>query len=154
MAGVHSTSNFGPECTEVNSSLREIFPHAPQIRCMDEGLIMTPNTYCSATGTARHREPGRIAFGERLTCSVNDAAEASGLSRSMIYNKMKSGEIEWTKIGSRRLIKVPSLLRLLGLALPMPARTAAAPTSDLAGEGPAWVEPASATKLLTPGSDV
>jgi hypothetical protein len=33
----------------------------------------------------------------------------------MIYNKMKSGEIEWTKIGARRLIKVLSLLRLLGV---------------------------------------
>jgi hypothetical protein len=33
----------------------------------------------------------------------------------MIYNKMKSGEIEWTKIGARRLIKVSSLLRLLGV---------------------------------------
>jgi hypothetical protein len=58
--------------------------------------------------------PERIPFGERLTCSVDDATEVSGLSRSMIYNKMKSGEIEWTKIGARRLIKVPSLLRLLG----------------------------------------
>jgi hypothetical protein len=58
--------------------------------------------------------PERIPFGERLTCSVDDATEVSGLSRSMIYNKMKSGEIEWMKIGARRLIKVPSLRRLLG----------------------------------------
>jgi MFS family permease len=35
---------------------------------------------------------------------------------SRIYNKMKSGEIEWTKIGARRLIKLPSLLRFLGVA--------------------------------------
>jgi len=60
--------------------------------------------------------PERIPFAERPACSINDAVEASGLSRSMIYNKMKSGEIEWTKIGTRRLIKVPSLLRLLGVA--------------------------------------
>jgi hypothetical protein len=71
---------------------------------MDEGTIMTANT------------PEHIPFAERPTCSINDAIVASGLSRSMIYNKMKSGEIEWTKIGARRLIKVPSLLRLLGMA--------------------------------------
>jgi excisionase family DNA binding protein len=58
--------------------------------------------------------PERIPFGERLTCSVGDATEATGLSRSMLYEKMKSGEIEWTKVGARRLIKVPSLFRFLG----------------------------------------
>ena len=75
----------------------------------DEGMFMTANTHFSTTSG-----PDRIPFCERLTCSVDDATEVSGLSRSMIYNKMKSGEIEWTKIGARRLIKVPSLLRLLG----------------------------------------
>ena len=69
----------------------------------------------STTGKVSSGGLGRIPFGERLTCSVDDATEASGLSRSMIYNKMKSGEIEWTKIGARRLIKVSSLLRLLGV---------------------------------------
>jgi predicted DNA-binding transcriptional regulator AlpA len=49
-----------------------------------------------------------------LTCSVDDAVKVSGLGRSMIYNKMKSGDIEWMKIGTRRLIKVTSLRRLLG----------------------------------------
>jgi len=34
----------------------------------------------------------------------------------MIYNKMESGELEWTKVNARRLIKVKSLLRLLGVA--------------------------------------
>ncbi len=56
----------------------------------------------------------RIPFGERLTCSVNDAAEASSLSRSIIYSKMKDGEIEWVKVGGRRLVKVSSLRRFLG----------------------------------------
>ena len=64
---------------------------------------------------ATGRRP-RVPFAERPTCSVDDASEASGLGRSTLYNKMKSGELEWTKIGARRLIKVPSLLRLLGTA--------------------------------------
>jgi len=76
---------------------------------------MSANTQISANGAARRDASERIPFAERPTCSVDDAVEASGLGRSMIYNKMKSGEIEWTKVGARRLIKVPSLLRLLGV---------------------------------------
>jgi hypothetical protein len=56
-----------------------------------------------------------LPFCHRLTCSIDETIKATGLSRSMIYNKMKSGEIEWTKINSRRLVKVKSLLRLLGV---------------------------------------
>jgi excisionase family DNA binding protein len=83
---------------------------------MDEEKVMAPNTHLSTTGKPTQSGSKRIAFGERPTCSVDEATEACGLSRSMIYNKMKNGEIEWTKIGARRLIKVPSLLRLLGVA--------------------------------------
>ena len=77
---------------------------------------MFANAHFPTTGKARPGGPERIPFAERPACSIEDAVEASGLSRSMIYNKMKSGEIEWTKIGARRLIKVSSLLRLLGVA--------------------------------------
>jgi hypothetical protein len=74
---------------------------------------MSADIHLATTTKVRPGAPERIPFGERLTCS--HATEVSGLSRSMIYNMMKSGEIEWTKIGARRLIKVPSLLRLLGV---------------------------------------
>ena len=77
---------------------------------------MTANSHSSTINKVPPGGSERIPFSERLTCSVDDATEASGLSRSMIYIKMNSGEIEWTKIGARRLIKVPSLLRFLGLA--------------------------------------
>ena len=90
--------------------------HASIQMCVDEEMVMTANIFLSNTGTARQGAPERIPFAERPSCSIDDAVEASGLSRSMIYNKMKSGEIEWTKIGARRLIKVPSLLRFLGVA--------------------------------------
>jgi hypothetical protein len=65
---------------------------------------MTANRSCSG-----------LHFSERPTCSIDETIKATGLSRSMIYNKMKSGEIEWTKVNSRRLVKVKSLLRLLGV---------------------------------------
>jgi hypothetical protein len=82
---------------------------------MDEALVMTANTHSSTTCQAPPRGSKHIPFGERPTCSVDEATKASGLSRSMIYSKMGSGEIEWTKVNARRLIKVKSLLRLLGV---------------------------------------
>ena len=55
---------------------------------------MAANPHFSTTGKARPGGSERIPFAERPACSIDDAVEASGLSRSMIYNKMKSGEIE------------------------------------------------------------
>jgi hypothetical protein len=58
--------------------------------------------------------PGRgVPFRERLACSVADAEEASGISRSQLYLEMKAGRLEFFMRGTRRLIRVPSLLRLL-----------------------------------------
>jgi len=81
-----------------------------------DGIVMIDDIFPADAGKSRQGGPVHIPFAERPACSIDDAAEASGLSRSMLYNKMKSGELEWTKVGARRLIKVPSLLRLLGLA--------------------------------------
>jgi excisionase family DNA binding protein len=57
-----------------------------------------------------------IPFQERLTYSSDEAKQASELSRSKLYELMQDGRIEWVKVGARRLIKVPSLLRLLETA--------------------------------------
>ena len=57
---------------------------------------------------------GRIPFAERPTCSVDDAVQASGLSRSSLYEAMRAGELDFVKIGHRRLVIVPSLLKMLG----------------------------------------
>jgi len=56
----------------------------------------------------------RVPFRERLFCSVNDAELASGISRSRLYLEMKRGTLEFKKRGRRRLVRVPSLLKLLG----------------------------------------
>jgi hypothetical protein len=75
---------------------------------------MIAKIHFSTTGKAPPNGCKHIPFYERPTCSIDEATKASGLSRSMIYNKMKTGEIEWTKVNARRLIIVRSLLRLLG----------------------------------------
>ncbi len=54
-----------------------------------------------------------MQFSERLTCTIKEAADATGISRSKLYVLMDEGKIETTKPYSRRLIVVPSLLALL-----------------------------------------
>ncbi|SFO02426.1 helix-turn-helix domain-containing protein [Sphingomonas sp. OK281] len=49
----------------------------------------------------------------RIACSVRDAAEAIGVCPNTIYKHMREGRLEFTKLGTRRLIKVASLHRLI-----------------------------------------
>jgi excisionase family DNA binding protein len=49
----------------------------------------------------------------RIACSVRDAADAIGVCPNTIYKHMREGRIEFTKLGSRRLVKVESLRRLV-----------------------------------------
>jgi excisionase family DNA binding protein len=82
---------------------------------------MAVKTHLSTTGKSQPGASERIPFVERLTCSVDDASEASGLGRSTLYNMMRDGEIEWVKVGARRLLKVQSLLTRLNSAEPCQA---------------------------------
>ena len=54
-----------------------------------------------------------VPFHERISCTIPEASEASGLGRSKIYELMAEGRIETTSVGRRRLILVPSLFRLV-----------------------------------------
>jgi hypothetical protein len=60
------------------------------------------------------RAPSAIPFCDRPTCRIDEACEASGLGRSSIYAAMKDNRLEYSKVGKRTLISVPSLLRLIG----------------------------------------
>jgi hypothetical protein len=55
----------------------------------------------------------RIPFAERLSCTVDDAVIATGKSRSEIYKRIKSGQLEYRKHGARTLILVASLIKLV-----------------------------------------
>lgn len=63
--------------------------------------------------TSRSAARALIPFDERLTCSVAEACTAVGLSRSKIYELISGGAVETVLIGRRRLVRVPSLKRLL-----------------------------------------
>ena len=54
-----------------------------------------------------------IPFADRLTCTVAEACAATGLGRTKLYELMGAGLIASSTIGRRRLVQVPSLLKLL-----------------------------------------
>lgn len=41
---------------------------------------------------------------DRLAYSVKEAAEATGLSRDLLYDEMRAGRLAYLKIGRRRII--------------------------------------------------
>lgn len=51
---------------------------------------------------------------QRITCSISQAAQLLGISRSAIYELIAAGEIETVHIGVRCLVVVRSLVDLIG----------------------------------------
>jgi len=71
------------------------------------------------TTSHRQRKPrprtNAIPFHERLTCSVGDAAEATAISRSRLYELMGRGLLDSRLEGRHRVLVVASLRRYLKL---------------------------------------
>jgi excisionase family DNA binding protein len=63
---------------------------------------------------------------EERNYSITEAAERLGISRAMVYNRIKRGEISSLKIGTRRLIPASEVRRINAAAEPrsptIPAR--------------------------------
>ncbi|HVM21962.1 MAG TPA: helix-turn-helix domain-containing protein [Sphingomicrobium sp.] len=53
--------------------------------------------------------PSRRSAAEPISVRIPEAVRLTGLSRSRIYELMKSGDIEFVKVGSSTLILVESL---------------------------------------------
>jgi excisionase family DNA binding protein len=66
---------------------------------------------------AQHGEDGRELSlpAERLAYSVNEAARLTGLSRDLLYDEMRRGNLGYIKVGRRRLITRQHLERFLGI---------------------------------------
>jgi excisionase family DNA binding protein len=56
----------------------------------------------------------RPVLANRLTCTVREACNATGIGKTTMHAMISGGAVASTKVGRRRLIKVPSLLQLLG----------------------------------------
>jgi excisionase family DNA binding protein len=59
------------------------------------------------------REPGN-PFAQRLTCTIAEACEVTGLGRTKLYQLISDGHVVTTTIGRRRLVLVQSLLAVVG----------------------------------------
>ena len=71
-----------------------------------KGLQITPSP-SEAMG------PQTVPFAKRLTCTINEACEMTGLGRTKLYELIGDGHLATTTVGRRRLVVVRSLLSLL-----------------------------------------
>ena len=94
----------------------------------------TPRPPASATSPAPPQpslvEPELAA--ERLAYSIEETARLTGLSRDLLYDQMRRGNLPYLKVGRRRLITRQHLRQFLGL----PADPAAAQTTTAQKRNP------------------
>jgi excisionase family DNA binding protein len=70
-----------------------------------------------ADDTAAAASPaGQDPPGGRLAYSVDEAASLTGLSRDLLYDEMRRGNLAYVKVGRRRLITRQHLQQFLGIA--------------------------------------
>jgi hypothetical protein len=81
-------------------------------------------------------DANNVPFHCRLSCTVQEASQATGASKTTIWRLIAAGELETialsvtpasaraTRKNGRRLILVPSLLRRLGITPPASANAA------------------------------
>jgi excisionase family DNA binding protein len=66
--------------------------------------------------TAAADRTGKDPHGGRLAYSVDEAARLTGLSRDLLYDEMRRGNLAYLKVGRRRLITRQHLQQFLGIA--------------------------------------
>ena len=59
---------------------------------------------------------GQDPHSGRLAYSVDEAARLTGLSRDLLYDEMRRGNLAYVKVGRRRLITRQHLNQFLGIA--------------------------------------
>jgi excisionase family DNA binding protein len=64
----------------------------------------------SAAAACQNPHGGRLAY------SVDEAARLTGLSRDLLYDEMRRGNLTYIKVGRRRLITRQHLQQFLGIA--------------------------------------
>ncbi|WP_408863070.1 helix-turn-helix domain-containing protein [Acidisoma sp.] len=61
------------------------------------------------TGTILASSSTTIPFSQRLTCTISEACDATGLGRTKLYELIGAGYIDTITVGRRRLVSVSSL---------------------------------------------
>jgi hypothetical protein len=81
----------------------------------------------SAATACSHQKNGKAQ--SKIACTISEAVQASGLSRSMLYIAIGHGELHARKCGARTLILDADLRRFLQ-KLPHLSKTRAKPEAD------------------------
>ena len=71
------------------------------------------NDTSALAGVPKPTMAGEIPFVQRLTCTIAQACEVTGLGRTTLYELIGEGRISTTAVGRRRLVLVQSLLSLI-----------------------------------------
>jgi excisionase family DNA binding protein len=66
--------------------------------------------------TTTANQAGQDLHSGRLAYSVDEAARLTGLSRDLLYDEMRRGNLAYIKVGRRRLITRQHLQQFLGIA--------------------------------------
>ena len=79
-----------------------------------------PDQVTHAARTPAALDPGQPEPGaaERLAYSIDEAARLTGLSRDLLYDEMRRGNLTSVKVGRRRLITRHHLQQFLGNVAP------------------------------------
>ena len=70
----------------------------------------------SAAAASQAGQAGQGPHSGRLAYSVNEAARLTGLSRDLLCDEMRRGDLASVKVGRRRLITRQHLRQFLGIA--------------------------------------
>jgi excisionase family DNA binding protein len=54
-----------------------------------------------------------IPFRDRISCTIPEACAATGLGRTKIYEEIAVGRLRTTKVGTRTLVIVASLVAMI-----------------------------------------
>lgn len=76
---------------------------------VNEGDIL-PRSKLLVDALNRAREKN---LSDKLTLSVEETCDITGISRWLVYELIKSGKLKSLKIGSRRLIRMTAILEYL-----------------------------------------
>ena len=100
-------SNHYPTTTSQDNALHDKSPKRSGRTSMDHRAAVPHPRDSAATNDKR------TPFMQRPTCTIAEACGAVGLGRTKLYELIGGGEIDTVTVGRRRLVRVPSLLKLL-----------------------------------------
>jgi len=77
---------------------------------------MSETSWLDVPSSDRAASRKAIRFEERPTCTVKEACAAVGIGKTKMHELIGGGAVGSVKVGRRRLVTVPSLLRYLSAA--------------------------------------